>query len=62
MTEPLVGIIMGSTSDWETMRHAADTLDQLGVAARDARSSRRIGRPRGFMNMPIPPSSAASSW
>ena len=31
MTEPLVGIIMGSTSDWETMRHAADTLDRLGV-------------------------------
>ena len=29
---PLVGIIMGSSSDWETMRHAADTLDQLGVA------------------------------
>jgi 5-(carboxyamino)imidazole ribonucleotide mutase len=28
---PLVGIIMGSSSDWETMRHAADTLDQLGV-------------------------------
>ena len=28
----LVGIIMGSTSDWETMRHAADTLDALGVA------------------------------
>jgi 5-(carboxyamino)imidazole ribonucleotide mutase len=32
MTEPQVGIIMGSSSDWETMRHAADTLDQLGVA------------------------------
>ncbi len=31
MTEPLVGIIMGSTSDWETMRHAADRLDALGV-------------------------------
>ena len=31
MTEPLVGIIMGSRSDWETMRHAADTLDRLGV-------------------------------
>ena len=31
MTEPLVGIIMGSSSDWETMRHAADTLDKLGV-------------------------------
>ncbi|WP_298669379.1 5-(carboxyamino)imidazole ribonucleotide mutase [uncultured Sphingomonas sp.] len=27
-----VGIIMGSTSDWETMRHAADVLDALGVA------------------------------
>lgn len=33
MTEPpLVGIIMGSKSDWETMRHAADVLDQLGIA------------------------------
>jgi 5-(carboxyamino)imidazole ribonucleotide mutase len=31
MTEPLVGIIMGSKSDWETMRHAADLLDKLGV-------------------------------
>ena len=31
MTEPLVGIIMGSRSDWETMRHAAETLDHLGV-------------------------------
>ena len=28
----LVGIIMGSTSDWETMRHAAETLDALHVA------------------------------
>src|SRR4051812_10335282 len=28
---PLVGVIMGSRSDWETMRHAADTLDSLGV-------------------------------
>jgi 5-(carboxyamino)imidazole ribonucleotide mutase len=28
---PLVGIIMGSRSDWETMRHAADMLDALGV-------------------------------
>ncbi len=26
-----VGIIMGSTSDWETMRHAAETLDALAV-------------------------------
>jgi 5-(carboxyamino)imidazole ribonucleotide mutase len=28
---PLVGIIMGSTSDWETMRHAAEKLKELGV-------------------------------
>jgi len=31
MTQPLVGIIMGSQSDWPTMREAADMLDQLGV-------------------------------
>jgi 5-(carboxyamino)imidazole ribonucleotide mutase len=28
----LVGIVMGSRSDWETMRHAAETLERLGVA------------------------------
>lgn len=27
----MVGIIMGSRSDWETMRHAAETLSQFGV-------------------------------
>ena len=32
MDGPLVGIIMGSTSDWETMRHAADLLDKLQIA------------------------------
>ena len=32
MAGALVGIIMGSSSDWETMRHAADTLEALGVA------------------------------
>jgi 5-(carboxyamino)imidazole ribonucleotide mutase len=30
-TSPLVGIIMGSTSDWETMEHASKTLTDLGV-------------------------------
>lgn len=35
MTAP-IAIIMGSQSDWETMRHAADTLTALGVA-HDAR-------------------------
>src|SRR5262245_385012 len=29
--KPLVGIIMGSSSDWETMRHAADVLTALSV-------------------------------
>jgi 5-(carboxyamino)imidazole ribonucleotide mutase len=31
VTSPLVGIIMGSSSDWETMRHAVETLEALGV-------------------------------
>ena len=29
--QPVVGVIMGSKSDWETLTHAAQTLDQLGV-------------------------------
>src|SRR4028119_1244908 len=29
---PLVGVIMGSKSDWETMRHASETLERFGVA------------------------------
>jgi 5-(carboxyamino)imidazole ribonucleotide mutase len=29
---PLVGVVMGSRSDWATMRHAADALDALGLA------------------------------
>jgi 5-(carboxyamino)imidazole ribonucleotide mutase len=29
---PLVGVIMGSRSDWETMRHAAETLDALEIS------------------------------
>jgi len=31
VASPLVGIIMGSKSDWETMSHAGTTLDELGV-------------------------------
>jgi 5-(carboxyamino)imidazole ribonucleotide mutase len=30
--DPLVGVIMGSKSDWETMQHAVETLERLGVA------------------------------
>jgi 5-(carboxyamino)imidazole ribonucleotide mutase len=28
---PIVGVIMGSRNDWETMKHASETLDQLGI-------------------------------
>jgi 5-(carboxyamino)imidazole ribonucleotide mutase len=31
MANPLVGIVMGSTSDWETMKHAAKMLEDFGV-------------------------------
>ncbi len=31
MASPTVGIIMGSQSDWQTMRHAAETLEALGI-------------------------------
>jgi 5-(carboxyamino)imidazole ribonucleotide mutase len=30
-TGPRVGVVMGSASDWPTLRHAADVLDQLGI-------------------------------
>ena len=30
-SSPLVAVVMGSKSDWETMRHAVETLDELGV-------------------------------
>jgi 5-(carboxyamino)imidazole ribonucleotide mutase len=30
--QPLVGVIMGSKSDWDTMSHAAETLESLGIA------------------------------
>jgi 5-(carboxyamino)imidazole ribonucleotide mutase len=31
MAEPLVGVVMGSTSDWETMQHCAERLTSFGV-------------------------------
>jgi 5-(carboxyamino)imidazole ribonucleotide mutase len=31
MTQPLIAIIMGSKSDWETMEHTTKTLDQLNI-------------------------------
>ncbi|MGD0299995.1 MAG: 5-(carboxyamino)imidazole ribonucleotide mutase [Bryobacteraceae bacterium] len=32
MQQPLVAVIMGSKSDWDTMRHAVEMLDRFGVA------------------------------
>jgi 5-(carboxyamino)imidazole ribonucleotide mutase len=32
MDTPLVAVVMGSSSDWDTMRHASETLDRFGVA------------------------------
>lgn len=32
MMNPRIGVIMGSSSDWETMKHACDVLDELGIA------------------------------
>jgi 5-(carboxyamino)imidazole ribonucleotide mutase len=32
MSAPVVGVIMGSRSDWSTMQHTAATLDELGIA------------------------------
>ncbi|MGG0175439.1 5-(carboxyamino)imidazole ribonucleotide mutase [Gottfriedia acidiceleris] len=30
--KPVVGVIMGSTSDWETMKHACDVLEELNIS------------------------------
>jgi len=32
MTQPLIGVVMGSSSDWDTMQHAVQILQQFGVA------------------------------
>jgi len=31
MAQPVVAVVMGSSSDWDTMRHASETLDRFGV-------------------------------
>jgi 5-(carboxyamino)imidazole ribonucleotide mutase len=32
MTTPIVSVVMGSKSDWETMRHANEVLDEFEIA------------------------------
>jgi 5-(carboxyamino)imidazole ribonucleotide mutase len=45
MAEPLVGLVMGSDSDWPVMQAAADALDELGVAYEaDVVSAHRMPR------------------
>jgi 5-(carboxyamino)imidazole ribonucleotide mutase len=41
---PAVAVVMGSTSDWETMRHAVETLEQFGVPWNGASSLRTARR------------------
>jgi len=41
--KPLVGILMGSKSDWEVMKNVADTLGKFGVAC-ESRVLSEIGR------------------
>ena len=60
MSKPLVGIIMGSNSDWETMRHAAETLDKLGVP-HEVKISPPTGLPSASTIMPRPPKAEGSS-
>ena len=31
MTQPLIGVVMGSSSDWDTMQHAVQILQQFGI-------------------------------
>ena len=58
MPQPLVGVIMGSKSDWETMRHADETLTQFGVAARVPCALRAPHAAAGRANTPPKPKRA----
>ena len=54
MADIKVGIIMGSQSDWPTMKEAADVLDELGVAY-ETRSFRPTARRIASGTMARPP-------
>jgi len=56
---PAVGIIMGSQSDWQTMQHAAATLDRLGIG-HEARIVSAHPHPTGSTTMLATPVPAAS--
>ena len=51
MSEPLVSIIMGSQSDWETMQAATTVLTELGIPF-EARVVSAHRTPRGWSSLP----------
>ncbi len=57
MATPQVGLIMGSKSDWDTMKAAAEVLDALGVRTKP-RSSPRTAPPSASTITPPAPSHA----
>ena len=54
MTDPLVGVIMGSRSDWETMRHAARDARRRSACRTRSASSRRTARRTCCSSTPAP--------
>ena len=56
---PRVGLIMGSQSDWATLRHAAAVLDELGIA-HETGSSPPIARPSAWSPTPAARARAGS--
>ena len=50
MANPSIGIIMGSQSDWKTMRHAADVLTELRVE-HELKSYQLIVRQIDYLSM-----------
>ena len=43
---PVIGVVMGSSSDWETMKHAADILTEFGVPFEEIIASMHLFGPR----------------
>jgi phosphoribosylcarboxyaminoimidazole (NCAIR) mutase len=50
---PLVGVVMGSASDWETLRHACDTLDD-DAALRERWAAYRLSQTEQARNPVLP--------
>src|SRR5438132_10299181 len=59
--KPLVAVIMGSKSDWDTMRRAVEMLDELGVPTRRAFSPRIEHRTRPLNSRGMEPRAGCAS-